>query len=66
MGAIIETLVRTSRYTSNFADLKESTRLCRQELSILGYPKPFFNRALKKLRRTRPEIWAKMKIDHTE
>ena len=66
IGAIIETLVRTSRYTSNFADLKESTRLCRRELSILGYPKPFFNRALKKLRRTRPEIWAKMKIDHTE
>ena len=49
IGAIIKTLVRTSRYTSNFSDLKESTKLCQRELSLLGYPKHFFNRAIKKL-----------------
>jgi len=66
VGSIIETLVRTSRYTSNVSDLKESTKLCRRELSLLGYPTKFFNRALKKLRRTRPDTWAKMNIDHIE
>ena len=50
IGAIIESIVRMSRYTDNPKDMDKSIHLLRQELSLLKYPAKYITLALKKIK----------------
>ena len=61
VGAIIETVIRMSRYSSKKSDLLDSIRLLRTELRILHYPASIFRKALLKIGRrpdAEPRQWA--------
>lgn len=56
-GTIIETLIRTQRYSHSHHQLKESIKLIKIELELLGYKNNFLKNIIRHLKRTRPTEW---------